>query len=310
MCDVHGDGGTLMPNSPRSFTHYWSNATWHQYAASASASELPDHAASNLFRVRGIQPGDQLYIVTLRHGALYLLTKLRIAAVCDVEEAADLLATAPDLLWEAEDHVVADASTPANFDRPVPLAVAQALRFVSGGEPKPLKFQAEDRIDQQTLRGVRELTAESAARLDVLLPPLQPLYLAERRAMLLGLPGEVTAPALLWERAVRQVTVNAYERNPRARALCIAHWGLDCAVCGFNFEARYGAAARGYIHVHHLRPLAAIGAAYVLDPVRDLVPVCPNCHAVIHLQREGVYSIDEVREMVDHHTVSPGQTST
>ncbi|MFM7174523.1 MAG: HNH endonuclease [Caldilinea sp.] len=298
-----------MPNSPRSFTHYWSNTTWQQHAASASTSELPDHAASNLFRVRGIQPGDQLYIVTLRHGALYLLTKLRIAAVCDVEEAADLLATAPELLWEAEDHVVADAAAPANFDRPVPLAVAQALRFVSGGEPKPLKFQAEDRIDQQTLRGVRELTAESAARLDALLPPLQPLYLAERRAMLLGLPGEVMAAETLWEGAVRQVTVNAYERNPRARALCIAHWGLDCVVCGFNFEERYSTAARGYIHVHHLRPLAAIGAAYVLDPVRDLVPVCPNCHAVIHLRREGVYSIDEVREMMDHHTMSPGEAS-
>jgi hypothetical protein len=287
-----------MPPSPRSFTHYWSNATWQQHAASASAGELPDHAASNLFRARGIQSGDQLYIVTLRHGALYLLTKLRIAAVCDVEEAADHLATAPELLWEAEDHVVADAAAPADFDRTVPLAVAQALRFVSSGETKPLKFQADDLIDQQTLRGVRELTAESAARLDALLPPLQPLHLAERRALLLALPGEVTTPAALWEGAVRQVTVNAYERNPRARALCIAYWGLDCVVCGFNFEERYGVAACGYIHVHHLRPLAAIGAAYVLDPLQDLVPVCPNCHAVIHLRSEGVYGVEEVRAML------------
>ena len=116
--------------------------------------------------------------------------------------------------------------------------------------------------------------------------------------MLLALPGEVTAAETLWEGAVRQVTVNAYERNPRARALCIAHWGLDCVVCGLNFEAHYGAAARGYIHVHHLRPLAAIGAAYVLDPVQDLVPVCPNCHAVIHLRRDGVYSLDDVRAML------------
>ena len=77
----------------------------------------------------------------------------------------------------------------ADFDRTVPLAVVQALRFVSSGETKPLKFQADDLIDRQTLRGVCELTAESAARLDALLPPLQPLHLAERRVLLLALPG-------------------------------------------------------------------------------------------------------------------------
>jgi hypothetical protein len=185
----------------------------------------------------------------------------------------------------------------ADFDRTVPLAVVQALRFVSSGETKLLKFQDDDLIDRQTLRGVCELTAESAARLDALLPPLQPLHLAERRVLLLALPGEVTAPAALWEEAVRrQVTVNAYERNPRARALCIAGWGLDCVVCGFNFEERYGVAACGYIHVHHLRSPA--GEAYVLDPLQDLVPVCPNCYAVIHLQREGVYGVEEVRAML------------
>ena len=97
------------------------------------------------------------------------------------------------------------------------------------------------------------------------------------------------------EGAVRQITVNAYERNLQARAACIAHWGLACIVCDFDFEAFYGPIGRGYIHVHHLRPLAEIGTIYVLDSIADLRPVCPNCHAMIHRRVEGVYTIEEVK---------------
>jgi predicted HNH restriction endonuclease len=85
------------------------------------------------------------------------------------------------------------------------------------------------------------------------------------------------------EGAVRQVLVNVYERNPVARAKCIEHYGTECAVCGINFGRAYGLIAEGFIHVHHLRPLSSIRSEYVVDPVKDLRPVCPNCHAVLHL---------------------------
>ena len=96
------------------------------------------------------------------------------------------------------------------------------------------------------------------------------------------LPEEV-APAIR-EGALKRITVNSYERNPVARARCIAAHGTNCAVCGFNFGATYGAEAEGYIHVHHLVQLSDIGEDYEVDPVRDLRPVCPNCHAVIHMK--------------------------
>src|SRR5215470_13678233 len=58
-------------------------------------------------------------------------------------------------------------------------------------------------------------------------------------------------------------TVKCYERDPSARANCIAHWGLACSVCGFTFASAYGQALGGdYIHVHHLKPLAEIGIEY------------------------------------------------
>lgn len=76
---------------------------------------------------------------------------------------------------------------------------------------------------------------------------------------------------------------NRCERDPLARRRCVAHYGLTCVVCEFNFGAAYGPAADGFIHVHHLKPLSEIGSEYMVDPVADLRPVCPNCHAVIHL---------------------------
>jgi len=101
----------------------------------------------------------------------------------------------------------------------------------------------------------------------------------------------------LVEGASFTVQVSAFERNPVARQKCIAHYGTGCSVCGFNFSATYGSSAEGYIHVHHLKPLASIGEEYIIDPIKDLRPVCANCHAVIHL-RQPPYSIEEMKVML------------
>ncbi|MBX3613144.1 MAG: HNH endonuclease, partial [Burkholderiaceae bacterium] len=94
-------------------------------------------------------------------------------------------------------------------------------------------------------------------------------------------PDEVESESFI-EGAKRTVTVNAFERAPRARAVCIKYWGCKCVVCAFDFSVRYGPIGEGFIHVHHIKPLSEIGKDYVLDPIRDLRPVCPNCHAMLH----------------------------
>ena len=112
------------------------------------------------------------------------------------------------------------------------------------------------------------------------------------------LAEEVPFSGKLTEGALCRVTVNAYERNPIARANCIAHYGPTCAVCGFNFGGVYGPLAEGFIHVHHVKPLSEIGEQYEVDPVADLRPVCPNCHAVIHLGG-ACRSIEEVKRLLE-----------
>jgi predicted HNH restriction endonuclease len=102
------------------------------------------------------------------------------------------------------------------------------------------------------------------------------------------------------EGASTKVLVNRYGRDPRARRACLAHWGWDCAVCGFNFARVYGGIGEQFMHVHHLRDLASLGGSYHIDPIQDLRPVCPNCHAMLH-QRRSALPIAELQEQLRVH---------
>lgn len=113
----------------------------------------------------------------------------------------------------------------------------------------------------------------------------------------INLPGEIDDPSLYREGSVKTVSVDIYERDSKARRACIENYGYDCQVCGINFEEIYGEIGKGFIHVHHLVPLSDIGELYVVDPVKDLRPVCPNCHAMIH---KGIplFGISEIRKQI------------
>jgi 5-methylcytosine-specific restriction enzyme A len=111
-------------------------------------------------------------------------------------------------------------------------------------------------------------------------------------------PDEVDSAEIFREGAVRQVSVNAYERDPKARQKCIDCYGSSCSVCRFNFGIVFGQLGEGFIHVHHLRPISEIAEEYEVDPAKDLRPVCPNCHAMIH-RRSPPLSIEEVMSLLN-----------
>lgn len=91
-----------------------------------------------------------------------------------------------------------------------------------------------------------------------------------------------------------QVIQTRYERNPHARKACIEHYGYTCSVCSFDFEKIYGAIGKDFVHVHHLTEVATAKKPYMVDPIKDLRPVCPNCHAMLHRKRPP-YDIDELK---------------
>ncbi len=100
------------------------------------------------------------------------------------------------------------------------------------------------------------------------------------------------------EGSKKQVTVNAYERNQKARRQCIEHYEAKCYICKFDFEKVYGKNGKGFIHVHHEIPLSEIQDEYQINPIQDLKPVCPNCHSMLH-GKIPAYSIEDVKNMID-----------
>ena len=104
----------------------------------------------------------------------------------------------------------------------------------------------------------------------------------------------------IFEGAKKTIQVNSYERNPKARKECIKKYGSKCSICDFDFNKFYGEeVAENYIHVHHLKQLSEIGRKYEVNPIEDLRPVCPNCHAMIH-RKNPPYSIEQIKEFIEN----------
>ena len=143
------------------------------------------------------------------------------------------------------------------------------------------------------LKSGNQVPDESAARLEEMWqshlrrvmanPPVAPL--AEE-------PG-----GKYFDGALKRIEVNAYERDPRARRACLAHNGFNCAACDQSLADIYGEVGEGVIHVHHVKELSKLGRAYEINPKRDLVPVCPNCHAILHTEKPAL-SIRKLRSIL------------
>lgn len=116
-------------------------------------------------------------------------------------------------------------------------------------------------------------------------------------ANVVPLEPEVVLESPQTEGAVRKTLTTKYERSPINRALCLAAKGYSCSVCGMNFQQTYGELGREFIHVHHAVPVSKMGENYKVDPLRELFPVCPNCHAMLH-RTDPPMSIEELRTLL------------
>lgn len=105
------------------------------------------------------------------------------------------------------------------------------------------------------------------------------------------------------EGAERQVTRNIKERDPAARRAAETWWrvqaggNLVCQGCDLDFGRRYGPRGEGFMHFHHIEPLAkASGPRQIAGP-QALVPLCPNCHAMVH-RGEDLLSVEDLQKLV------------
>lgn len=108
---------------------------------------------------------------------------------------------------------------------------------------------------------------------------------------------EIFYPERYTEGALTQITVNKYERNIKARKKCLEAYGYTCKICGENLEDKYGDLGKDFIHVHHIIPLNEIKEEYNVNPLTDLIPICPNCHAIIH-RKNPAYTPNEIKAIL------------
>ena len=92
-------------------------------------------------------------------------------------------------------------------------------------------------------------------------------------------------------------THRSYERDSRNRAKAIVFHGNTCLGCGFSFDSVYTPEhARGYIEVHHIHPLSA--GPRIVDPYSDLIPLCANCHRMVHRRSDDWLSLRELQQLL------------
>ncbi|MBN1257161.1 MAG: HNH endonuclease [Planctomycetes bacterium] len=109
------------------------------------------------------------------------------------------------------------------------------------------------------------------------------------------LPNEISESLEYAEGARKKIYVNAYERDRKARDECIRHYGWACSICGLKMESVYGEIGKEFIHVHHIRPLSSTSGKRTINPIKDLRPVCPNCHAMLH-RKDPPMSIEALKK--------------
>jgi hypothetical protein len=259
---------------------YWRSDQVRMALTEASRGQAIDHTASEQFGK--VRSGDTVWIVNIEKGThrFLLVGRIEVGAVVGQREANRVLKArygADYDVYRASHHLLAieGSEEPA---KEIPLdPVVRRLRFLSPSPRDRLTVES-GQVDAQQVRALRELTPETIDLLEGLWRDA-----SGRDVRRSGVDGEERVPnrSYLEGSAVR-VLVNRYERDHRAREDCISHHGAVCAVCEFDFSRAYGQIGEGFIHVHHVVPLASVGRSYEVDGRRDLIPVCPNCHAMLH----------------------------
>ena len=88
------------------------------------------------------------------------------------------------------------------------------------------------------------------------------------------------------------------QRNRQARQQCLEASGYNCYICGFDFEKTYGEIGKGFLEVHHKRPISTYDEEHEI-PQSELVALCSNCHSMVHRRKEAM-DVDELKNIVQN----------
>ncbi|MDD5790924.1 MAG: HNH endonuclease [Spirochaetia bacterium] len=102
-------------------------------------------------------------------------------------------------------------------------------------------------------------------------------------------------------------TIKIKERSRKLRAAAVDYYKkemgtLRCYVCGFSFEEKYGELGTDYIEIHHEKPICNYDdkgfQEFVNDAVKNLKPLCANCHRMIHRNTQKPLSVEKLKQII------------
>jgi hypothetical protein len=102
-----------------------------------------------------------------------------------------------------------------------------------------------------------------------------------------------------------------YNRSRRLRDYAFEYYSdendrINCHVCGFNFDDFYGEdLSKSFIEMHHNKPIFKYEdqdlEQYIGEAIKNITPVCSNCHRMIHRDRHDPMEVEELKEAVRQH---------
>jgi predicted HNH restriction endonuclease len=110
---------------------------------------------------------------------------------------------------------------------------------------------------------------------------------------------------------IRSNHVQTRSRSTKLVEIAKKHFSVDnkiyCDACRFNFEDFYGDIGKGFIEIHHLKPIFVYNGNVeqsIEDALKNLVPVCSNCHRIIHRKRSNILPIETLREIIANQKIN------
>lgn len=101
----------------------------------------------------------------------------------------------------------------------------------------------------------------------------------------------------------KKIYTTKYERSSENRKKAIKIHGTRCMVCDFDFEEVYGELGKDFIEVHHTKPLSSLDEEIIVDPEKDLVCLCSNCHRIVHRKKDKILSVEELKEIMEGQSI-------
>jgi hypothetical protein len=292
----------LLTNATSSRERRYWTAYWRIETANQEIGTFFDHTGFSVDDE--VSTGDIVYAISNSNGVLHILGRMEVKEVIseDVRRVREILGYDP---WGSDRHAIAEegSGTRISWDHPVDSEITSRLIFKRADGNRPPKLSQDGDLDKQTLRGVSELTPESAKLLDeIIKEEIQESDIGqidldadnfneEDHLELSSATGKEGIP--------KTFLGKRYERSRALRTKAVEYHGVICAICGFSFGEMYGEHGKGFVEVHHIIPLALCDGETGVNYITDMVPLCANCHRMIHRNPLNPLSVDSLREIVD-----------